>query len=53
MAAIGSGIGMAFTRVKEQGTKIHASAQILAAVLVILYGCYFLWQTVPSLVGRV
>jgi nickel/cobalt exporter len=50
MAVIGSGIGMAFTRVKERGTKIHASAQILAAVLVVLYGCYFLWQAVPSIV---
>jgi ABC-type nickel/cobalt efflux system permease component RcnA len=53
MAGIGSGIGMVFTRVRERGTKIHASAQLLAAVLVVLYGCYFLWQAVPSLIGSV
>lgn len=51
MAVIGSGIGMVFTRMRERGTRIHASAQILAAALVFCYGCYFLWQAVPSIAG--
>ncbi|HET7323781.1 MAG TPA: hypothetical protein VFJ06_05570 [Halococcus sp.] len=51
MATIGSGIGMVFSRVRTRGKKLHASAQLLAAVLVVLYGCYFLWQSVPSLAG--
>jgi nickel/cobalt exporter len=53
MAVIGSGIGMVFTRVRAHGTKIHATAQLFAAVLVFLYGCYFLWQAVPSIATHI
>lgn len=49
MAVIGSGIGAFFTRMRERGQKIHTLAQLSAAVLVFLYGCYFLWQAFPLL----
>lgn len=51
MTAIGSGIGLFFTTIRERGRKVHALVQIFAAVLVVLYGCYFLWQAVPSIAG--
>ena len=47
MATIGGGIGFLFSFVRERGQRIHALAQLSASVLIVLYGCYFLWQAVP------
>lgn len=51
MSLIGGGIGTFFAVTKRRSERIQATVQAVSGVSILAFGCYLVWQALPSLVS--